>query len=96
LSLVERPEARSLQFNRGSHMQGIERPHADARRVTLSELCANFQGAIGKGSVSPDMLGAVLLKPLDQTVGLAPRNRFSKDVLFNSMGPFRYMERCHP
>ncbi len=53
-----------LQFQSRSHVQRVERPNAQSRRVPLSQLYGNFECAIGYGRFPPKILGAMLLKSL--------------------------------
>ena len=77
-------------------MQCVESPNPQPRRVPLGQLRANFECSIGQGRFPPQILGAMLMESLQQTVSLAARNRFAEYVLLDGMRPLDHVQGRHP
>ena len=45
---------------------------------------------------SPEALDSMLCKTLMKPISFATGDRSAKNVLFESVRPFRYMQRSHP
>jgi hypothetical protein len=85
-----------FQFHGRSNVQRVESPHSQPRRVSVGQFRTNFECPIKQGRLPPQILGAMLLEALQQTVSLAPRNSFAEYVLFDGVRPLGHVQGCHP
>ena len=77
-------------------MQSVEGPNPESGRVADRELRADFEGPVGQRRFHPKVLRAMLLKLLQQAIGLAARDCLPEHMLLEGVSPLRYMQGSHP
>src|ERR1700680_1678194 len=96
LSLVNRPESFSLEFQRAGYMQSVEGSHAELRAMAAAEVCANIEGVFRYCCLKPQAICPVALQRGEDGIRFSLGNLFIKHLFGDGMETFRRVKRCKP